>query len=53
MTLDIPLEPSGSPIYAVMLLIGIVWGAVYWFRESKKDELYPNLRPLVAAPAPR
>jgi phosphatidylglycerol:prolipoprotein diacylglycerol transferase len=37
MTLDIPLEPSGSPIYALMLLIGIVWGAVYWFHESKKD----------------
>ena len=31
------LTPTGSPIYALMLLVGIVWGAVYWFRESKKD----------------
>ena len=29
--------PSGSPIYAFMLLFGIAWGAVYWFRESKRD----------------
>lgn len=31
------LTPTGSPIYAMMLLLGIAWGAVYWFRESKKD----------------
>jgi len=31
------VTPAGSPIYALMLLIGIAWGAVYWFRESKKD----------------
>ena len=31
------LTPTGSPIYALMLLFGIAWGAVYWFRESKKD----------------
>lgn len=35
--LNIPLTPTGSPIYAFMLLLGIMWGAVYWFRESKKD----------------
>jgi len=32
-----PLTATGSPIYALMLLIGIAWGAAYWFRESKKD----------------
>lgn len=31
------LKPVGSPIYALMLLMGISIGAVYWFRESKKD----------------
>lgn len=31
------LLTTGSPIYALMLLLGIAWGAVYWFRESKKD----------------
>ncbi len=35
--LNLPLTPTGSPIYALMLLTGIAWGAVYWFRESKKD----------------
>ena len=35
--LKLPLTPTGSPVYAVMLLLGIAWGAVYWFRESKKD----------------
>ena len=35
--MNIPFTPTGSPIYALMLLTGIVWGAVYWFRESKKD----------------
>jgi phosphatidylglycerol:prolipoprotein diacylglycerol transferase len=34
---NLPLSPAGSPIYALMLLSGIAWGAVYWFRESKKD----------------
>ena len=29
--------PTGSRIYTLMLLLGIAWGAVYWFRESKKD----------------
>ena len=28
---------SGSPLYSLMLLAGLAWGAVYWFRESKKD----------------
>lgn len=28
---------SGSPFYSLMLLAGLAWGAVYWFRESKKD----------------
>lgn len=28
---------TGSSIYALMLLLGIAWGAVYWFRESKRD----------------
>jgi phosphatidylglycerol:prolipoprotein diacylglycerol transferase len=37
MKMHIPLTPTGSPIYALMLLVGIAWGAVYWFRESKKD----------------
>lgn len=27
----------GPPIYTLMLLAGIAWGAAYWFRESKKD----------------
>ncbi|MGC4015778.1 MAG: prolipoprotein diacylglyceryl transferase [Luteolibacter sp.] len=27
----------GSPIYSLLLLGGIAWGAVYWFRESKTD----------------
>lgn len=31
------INPNGSPIYALMLFAGIAWGAVYWFRESKKD----------------
>ncbi len=35
--MNILLTPTGSPIYALMLLFGIAWGAVYWFRESKKD----------------
>ncbi|MEO5711943.1 MAG: prolipoprotein diacylglyceryl transferase family protein [Luteolibacter sp.] len=35
--MNLPLTPTGSPIYALMLLTGIAWGAVYWFRESKKD----------------
>ncbi|MEO5914742.1 MAG: prolipoprotein diacylglyceryl transferase family protein [Luteolibacter sp.] len=35
--MNFPITPVGSPIYALMLLIGIAWGAVYWFRESKKD----------------
>lgn len=35
--MSFPTIPSGSPIYALMLLVGITWGAVYWFRESKKD----------------
>jgi phosphatidylglycerol---prolipoprotein diacylglyceryl transferase len=34
---SVPVTLTGSPIYAVMLLCGIAWGAVYWFRESKKD----------------
>ena len=32
-----PLTSTGSPIYALMMLFGIAWGAVYWFRESKQD----------------
>src|SRR5688572_23702762 len=28
---------AGSPLYSLMLLAGLAWGAVYWFRESKKD----------------
>lgn len=28
---------AGSPIYSLMLLCGVAWGAAYWFRESKKD----------------
>ncbi|MBC8128390.1 MAG: prolipoprotein diacylglyceryl transferase [Gloeobacteraceae cyanobacterium ES-bin-144] len=35
--LNFPITPSGSPIYGLMLISGIIWGAVYWFRESKKD----------------
>ena len=35
--MNLPLTPTGSPIYALMLILGIAWGAVYWFRESKKD----------------
>ena len=35
--MNLPLTPTGSPIYALMLLVGIAWGGVYWFRESKKD----------------
>ena len=31
------MTPNSSPIYVLMLLCGIAWGAVYWFRESKKD----------------
>lgn len=34
---SMPITPTGSPIYAAMLIAGIAWGAVYWFRESKKD----------------
>jgi phosphatidylglycerol---prolipoprotein diacylglyceryl transferase len=33
--------PLGSPVYSVMLILGIVVGAVYWFRESKKDGRIP------------
>ncbi|MEK7951398.1 prolipoprotein diacylglyceryl transferase [Luteolibacter soli] len=33
--------PSGSPVYALMLLLGIVIGAVYWFRVSKTDGRLP------------
>ena len=35
--MNIPLSPTGSPLYALMLLLGIAWGAVYWFHESRKD----------------
>ena len=28
---------TGSPIYALALLLGIAWGGVYWFRASKHD----------------
>ena len=35
--MNVSFSPTGSPIYAAMLLAGIAWGAVYWFRESKKD----------------
>ena len=28
----------GSLLYGLMLLLGIAWGGVYWFRESKKDD---------------
>lgn len=35
--MNLPITPTGSPIYALMLIFGILWGAVYWFRESKKD----------------
>jgi phosphatidylglycerol---prolipoprotein diacylglyceryl transferase len=35
--MNLPITSTGSPIYALMLLFGIAWGAVYWFRESKKD----------------
>ncbi len=35
--MNFALTPTGSPIYALMLVLGIAWGAVYWFRESKKD----------------
>lgn len=31
------LQASGSLVYTLMLFCGIVWGAVYWFRESKSD----------------
>lgn len=30
-------DSSGSAVYSLMLLCGIAWGAVYWFRESKSD----------------
>lgn len=33
--------PTGSPVYALMLLAGIVIGAVYWFRVSKSDGRLP------------
>lgn len=33
--------PSGSPVYSLMLLLGIVIGAVYWFRVSKTDGRLP------------
>ena len=32
---------TGSPVYALMLLLGIVIGAVYWFRVSKTDGRLP------------
>jgi len=35
--MNFPPTFSGSPIYSLMLLCGIGWGAIYWFRESKKD----------------
>lgn len=33
--------PSGSPVYSLMLLLGIAIGAVYWFRVSKTDGRLP------------
>lgn len=33
--------PTGSPIYALMMLLGIVIGGVYWFRVSKIDSRLP------------
>lgn len=36
MTLPLP-QPSGSPLYLLMMLAGIVIGAVYWVRVSKTD----------------
>jgi phosphatidylglycerol:prolipoprotein diacylglycerol transferase len=32
-----PFSPAGSPLYLLMMLLGIGWGAVYWFRQSRKD----------------
>jgi phosphatidylglycerol:prolipoprotein diacylglycerol transferase len=34
-------SPTGSPVYSLMLLLGIVIGAVYWFRVSKSDGRLP------------
>ena len=33
--------PSGSAVYALMMLLGIVIGGVYWFRVSKTDGRLP------------
>ncbi|MEP4079085.1 prolipoprotein diacylglyceryl transferase [Haloferula sp.] len=33
--------PSGSPVYLVMMLVGISIGAVYWARQAKKDSRLP------------
>jgi phosphatidylglycerol:prolipoprotein diacylglycerol transferase len=28
---------QGSPVYTLMMLCGIAWGAFYWYRQSKSD----------------
>ncbi|WP_193212637.1 prolipoprotein diacylglyceryl transferase family protein [Luteolibacter marinus] len=34
-------QPSGSPVYALMLVLGIGLSVVYWVRVSKSDERLP------------
>jgi len=34
-------EPMGSPLYSILLIIGILLGAVYWVRVSKNDSRLP------------
>jgi len=38
--LDFP-KPAGSPVYLVMMVIGIGIGAVYWARQAKHDSRLP------------
>jgi hypothetical protein len=30
---------NGSPLYLLMLVLGIACGFVYWFREAKRVEI--------------
>ena len=36
-----PALPGGSPLYALMMLAGIGFGAVYWVRASRTDGRLP------------
>jgi phosphatidylglycerol:prolipoprotein diacylglycerol transferase len=35
------LPSGGSPLYSILMLTGILIGAVYWFRVSRSDERLP------------